>query len=483
MRADATSEEQVLRVAPGLLELPDGRRVVLFAATTLQTCVLEHSLWAEVQRLLPAAPSNVPSATRSVVRTLQRCGALVSASESTCRGPVEVLTPECAVRTLRLLFTLDCGLRCEYCQVERNLVVTCPHGSMSASTLGRALALFKTLMACQSRATIIFTGGEPLEDSEGLWVAMRACRAALPDARLVLFTNGVHLVRRAVSELASARCFVLVSLDGASQAANRYRFGRSPSLFDKVQRGVGLLREGRVPFGISATVTDANVDSLVMVDVPSFVQLGAVSLGLNLCHRLASGQFSGAVSMARYASVLAEVFHATAGSIVVENVGRFLRPIILEEARYFECSASGSGVTVLPDGRVGHCKSLLVLGVDRPADGAGRPWEDAPLHRQFLRRSPLWMARCSSCWAQRMCGGGCALDAFVSCGSLCQPDEGHCEYVKALSSTLIRELVHRVVPSCSDPLAAVVPSIDEKARAFGAYFADSLKEHRSAGHE
>ena len=103
----------------------------------------------------------------------------------------------------------------------------------------------------------IYTGGEPLVCKGDL---MTLCRRH-PDCEFLAFTNGTLIDEAFCEEMLQVRNFVpAISLEGFS-AANDSRRGQG--VFDQVQRAMKLLREHRLPFGISTCYTRENCDDII----------------------------------------------------------------------------------------------------------------------------------------------------------------------------------------------------------------------------
>ena len=103
----------------------------------------------------------------------------------------------------------------------------------------------------------IYTGGEPLVCKGEL---MTLCRRH-PDCEFLAFTNGTLIDEAFCQEMLQVKNFVpAISLEGFS-AANDSRRGQG--VFDQVQRAMKLLREHRLPFGISTCYTRENCDDII----------------------------------------------------------------------------------------------------------------------------------------------------------------------------------------------------------------------------
>lgn len=98
----------------------------------------------------------------------------------------------------------------------------------------------------------IYTGGEPMVRKKDL---ITLCERH-PDCEFLSFTNGTLIDEAFCQEMLRVKNFVpAISLEGFEQA-NDGRRGKG--VFEKVMKSMDLLREHKLPFGISTCYTSAN---------------------------------------------------------------------------------------------------------------------------------------------------------------------------------------------------------------------------------
>ncbi|MBS5451829.1 MAG: radical SAM protein [Coriobacteriia bacterium] len=106
----------------------------------------------------------------------------------------------------------------------------------------------------------IYTGGEPLVRKGDL---MELCERH-PEASFMCFTNGTLIDEAFCERLLAVGNFIpVLSVEGDRDATDARR---GTGTYDKVVRAMGLLREARLPFGISACVTSANEEAICSED-------------------------------------------------------------------------------------------------------------------------------------------------------------------------------------------------------------------------
>lgn len=102
----------------------------------------------------------------------------------------------------------------------------------------------------------IYTGGEPLVRKEDL---MEICEMH-PDCAFLAFTNGSLIDEEFCNEMLRVKNFVpAISLEGFEEANDGRR---GEGVYQKVQNAMKLLKEHKLPFGISTCYTSKNVEDI-----------------------------------------------------------------------------------------------------------------------------------------------------------------------------------------------------------------------------
>lgn len=102
----------------------------------------------------------------------------------------------------------------------------------------------------------IYTGGEPMVRKKDL---ITLCERH-PDCEFLSFTNGTLIDEEFCREMLRVKNFVpAISLEGFEQA-NDGRRGQG--VFEKVQNAMRLLKEHKLPFGVSTCYTSANYEDI-----------------------------------------------------------------------------------------------------------------------------------------------------------------------------------------------------------------------------
>ncbi len=117
----------------------------------------------------------------------------------------------------------------------------------------------------------IYTGGEPLVRKKDL---IKLCEKH-SDAIFLSFTNATLIDEEFANEMLRVKNFVpAISLEGF-EVANDSR--RGEGVYEKVMNAMRILKEKKLPFGISACYTSANCDDLSSDEfIDSIIDMGAL---------------------------------------------------------------------------------------------------------------------------------------------------------------------------------------------------------------
>lgn len=102
----------------------------------------------------------------------------------------------------------------------------------------------------------LYTGGEPLVRKKDI---IKLCEMH-PDCQFMSFTNGTLIDEEFCKEMLRVKNFVpAISLEGFEDATDGRRGDGS---YKKMKNAMALLKEHKLPFGISSCYTSANIDSV-----------------------------------------------------------------------------------------------------------------------------------------------------------------------------------------------------------------------------
>ncbi|HUT33339.1 MAG TPA: radical SAM protein [Planctomycetota bacterium] len=229
---------------------------------------------------------------------------------------------------LFLAVTGRCNLRCRHCYTQRYA-----KEHMALPLARRILGEARELGV----AIAVVSGGEPLLHRDFFQIP-----GEMPDVPFIVFTNGA-LVRPFLDDgLATPNMLWVVSVDGPREW-NDARRGEGS--YDVSMAAMDTLRERRIPFGFSVTMSGDNVAAAA---TPDFV-------GTLVARGCRSGFFLEQIPSPPTTPPLAEQIEAG----LARCRAAFSIPIIgfpADELRFGGCQAGGNGIAhISPDGYLEPC--------------------------------------------------------------------------------------------------------------------------------
>lgn len=353
------------------------------------------------------------------------------------------------VRALALNVAQTCNLACVYCYASGGNFGG-PDKRMSLDVASRAIETLIDETPPGGSVKIAFMGGEPMA-ARGL---IRACvlqarnRAA---ARAVstgfsITTNATLLTEDDARFLAEHGFSVTVSLDGGKFVNDRLRPTRaSAGSFARAARGVSYLCAHRDRIALSArvTATPENLDLGATLDALSAIGFSSVGVSPMLASPSGEGTLSGQdleVLLAAMISCGEAWLQATlAGrSHPFANLATALAELHRGQPRRHSCGAARDYLAVDASGDYAACHRF----VNDPAGSMGSLGDGIDHHARqdwLASRTVERQIPCQSCWARRLCGGGCHHEVLHAGRPACDYVRGWLHYAILAYSQLSAE--------------------------------------------
>jgi len=387
--------------------------------------------------------------------------------------------------TLRLQLTDACNLQCEYCQIERNYKDN-KNIHMSEDIILRSLQQFARFAPKGVQKSVILTGGEPLLNFQAIESLIKCIDKYIDSYRLILFTNGTQITEQLATFLKDNGVLVLVSLDGTEKQHNMLRRNvLNDGSFKEALNGYYICKKCGCRVGISGVINTHNVNELNPEIVNYFLNLEPDSLGLNFTHYLLYSDNTKILPMEEYTDAIIVAYKTfREHGIYLENINRIIEPFVMQKINGKECAALGRGITVLPNGIVGPCKTLLVAGkIGTHMEEIERldNIEDDMTFSKWQKRSTYSLESCKRCIGLSLCGSGCTYDSFVANGQIDGIDKRTCIFIKKILNFLISDLYN--IMEKNTVWDIIIPTPEDRQKI---YHSVSLSENdlrRSAGHE
>jgi uncharacterized protein len=156
-----------------------------------------------------------------------------------------------------------CNLNCSYCYVYNMADSTWKSRPAVMSNEVFEAALERILQQClatgQDRFRIAFHGGEPCligPDTFDAWCGRaRAVLGEIVQLRLLIQTNGTLLDSRWIDSFRKHHVSVGISMDGPKEIHDAVRVDhRKQGSYEQVERGLRLLQEAEVPYGVGCVI-------------------------------------------------------------------------------------------------------------------------------------------------------------------------------------------------------------------------------------
>ncbi len=347
---------------------------------------------------------------------------------------------------LRILLTDFCNLKCDYCKVVQN-VATPQKAPTGLDRLTEVIEYFFSSSTAEKPKIIHCTGGEPtLHWPEIVHLLSEKRRLSRPGENcwVVIGTNATLITPARAKLLAENNAKCIVSMDGTEEVHDLLRPNHANrGSWKQVDRGIRMLKDAGVEVSISAVFGKHNLpmaDEIIEFFMDSYAPTG---MGVNFMKPPTPEQrdYAYLIEGEDYAETLYRIHQTWRDrGLFLELVHRKLDPFVSREYRFHDCGAAGgANINLDAKGKVGPCKSFLVMDKLVIEDLDGSDYSDNVLSK-WRMRSPIYYDHCDGCAARGMCGNGCAYDAFVNHGDEMAIDERSCEYTKRFNDLMLRDL-------------------------------------------
>lgn len=344
-------------------------------------------------------------------------------------------------RSLDLLITGACNLRCTYCS----------HFS-SKSDVGEDvgteewLTFFEELASC-AVLSVCLQGGEPFMRKDFSTLVLGIVRNRM---RFSVLSNGTLVTDELAAMIASSgRCDVVqLSIDGCTPGP--HDAFRGSGSFEKATSGMRILLKYGVPLSVRVTVHKENVDYLEEIVEFLLEDVGLQGLTTNsadylgLCRRNTNRvrltreeQCTAMATLTKLERKYGNRISATAGPLAearlwgeMEDALRLCAPALPGGGHLTGCGGAFTKLAVRADGTFIPCAQLPGMTLGRMnRDGLREVWQHHPELRRFRDRALIPLHRfsfCTDCRYINYCRGGCPAISDTMVGDPYHPSPGSC---------------------------------------------------------
>lgn len=364
------------------------------------------------------------------------------------------LSQQKAFGLIYLMLTDDCNLRCKYCFIENPMEEKYQRSSMSFEVAKERLEHFACMVKKNNpdiSPQIMLYGGEPFLNYSVMQKVitkiddMIGCGQLSKNTSVSINTNGTLIgTDEAIFLSKFKNLFISISLDGYKDSHNSNRiYLNGKTVTEKVLETIHLLERFDINYGISCTVTEANLKDLKKISSWFSKNLKTKTVGFNMLiddstEYSESKQRKYSHSCSTQMLKCFEYFRAH--GIHEDRIMRKAKAFCKGSIYYNDCGACGQQMVVSPDGMIGVCHAYCYskkyfINYDSKFD----PFL-ASYWKEWRFRSPLFIDDCKKCISLGLCGGGCPYNAEKREGSIWNLDKMFCIHSKKTIKYLVREV-------------------------------------------
>ena len=334
-----------------------------------------------------------------------------------------------------LHITTLCNLACKYCyNVFQDRKPPKDVFKTVESTTQVVKKLHKLASEKGRKLHIEFHGGEPLLK----WNIIKGVITDKETKNIASYsvqTNGTLITEDVAIHTSEGLIRLGVSIDGPKHIHDYYRvFHNGFGSYERVIRGINVLKKYDVPFGIITTITPAFLERISPADYvnwlleiePSSVKFGTFfPRGRGESLPTLDKRFE---SAARFIIEVFELLEEHDSKIVVANILRAVQNVV-SSRKYMclraPCGAGDTMLAVTPDGKVYACEEFAFdenfVVCDNIFECGWKSIESSRAYRILQKDFSLEYSKCRSCPLQMFCGGGCKAKAYYSNGDIYSP--------------------------------------------------------------
>lgn len=375
-----------------------------------------------------------------------------SVSSLLCAMSVQAALQQAAViqpnvSRLWLHLAHSCNLRCRYCFADAG-TYSQQNRLMTPSVARDAVDFL--LRHCQGPAAkIVFFGGEPLLNTEVLKeTVLYAQRRAQEKGMQMLFnliTNLTLLTEDIAVFCKEHSIDIQVSLDGPRDINDAQRvYHDGTGSYDVISENLELMRRLDMPLrGVRATITDLNADIGALYEFLGslgFANIGMVPVQSDLKTGMLLTEDGVTTIRKGYQLAADRIIEniRTVGKCSLGPLGLFVRRLSELRGKAAFCDRGVYMTSVTPEGALYPCHRVVSdpsMQIGDIYSGFRKPFEEIDcMGSSGLDDKP----ECLSCWAKRLCGGGCAASSIMANGAGNVPDKTQCILLKAKLEAALR---------------------------------------------
>lgn len=346
------------------------------------------------------------------------------------------------LKSMCLLVTMDCNLRCRYCFAEAGDYGMKKRKLMSFETGKRALDYLLENSGDRENLEVDFFGGEPLMNFDVVKQLVMYGRSREKDFinkhfRFTVTTNGILLDDEKTDFINREMSNVVLSIDGRKEVNDRMRTHINGSgTYDEIIEKYKKLVEKRKHqnYYVRGTFTKHNLD--FTNDVLSLSEQGFKEISAEPV--VADAKKDYALTERDLPAIFSEYERLAQAILVSDKQGKHFNffhfmidldhgPCAIKRLR--GCSSGNEYVAVTPDGDIYPCHQFV--GVEKYRMGNIAEGKiNSDIRNEFAAANIYSKDDCKNCWAKFYCSGGCNANNYTYNGDIHSPYKISCELEK-----------------------------------------------------
>lgn len=341
---------------------------------------------------------------------------------------------------LYLAVSESCNFRCKYCrQKKANMLV-----NMTRSDIKNAIDIFYSVSS--TPRSIVFFGGEPLMNIEGIRYAIKYIRGFDKQIPFSMVINGSLCTKEIAHFFAKNNVEIIVSLDGPEDIHNQTRrFASGNDTYQSALCGYQNSKDAGCITGITTVIAPHNEKHFDRL-IDWAIKLRPNSLGFCLPH---GDNNNFAMKLSSFEEVHKKMIKAFdvlhQNGIYLVQVEQKMRAFLLGYPIPYECKACGKRIVACKDKKFGICEGPIT----KQEMFFDNITQLRACVQMYKKTSPFLIPSCSSCIAYRICGGSCVYDKLTRFGRVDIPDGCRCG-LNVMIAERSMEYIMEKIPLISD---------------------------------
>lgn len=341
---------------------------------------------------------------------------------------------------LYLAVSESCNFRCKYCRQKKTSNIV----NMTIEDIKNAIDTFYSV--AKKPKSIVFFGGEPLLNIDGIKFAIEYVRGFDKNIQFSMVINGSLCTKEIASFLAKNQVEVIVSMDGPEEFHNIARINiNQEGTYKQAIRGYKNLKEAGCKTGISAVIgphNEKHFDKLI----EWAIEQNPNSLGLCLPHGDESNFAMKLSSFDEIHKKMIEAFDILhKNGINLVQVKQKMDAFIKGYSIPYECKACGKRIVACKNKKFGICEGPITK-TEMFYDNIDK----LPICiHEYKKTSPFYNNSCRNCIAYRVCGGSCVYDKLIRFGRTDIQDECRCGLNKKIAEKSM-EYIMKYLPKSNE---------------------------------